>query len=503
MSLTKVSYSMIDGGVVNVLDFGAVGDGVTDDQPAVQAALTYLFATGKNTLYFPDGHFYFATPLTVTFTVGRSLRIIGTSCAGMTSGLVPPGGTRLSGAAGIEAIILLTNAVLTSPIFYGFECCNINFQQVTIATGAVCAIKNLVGNGPTRPFVVKNCNFLRFSKAISSDLSQAIALNPAISTGVCVATITQNSFYYNGYALYGKGLGAWMNLNFVGNNCEQNGSGGIFTETLGIAAGCNITDNLLEGQPNAIVLSCGLAMVNIERNYFEGNSDTLISVTCSNNSSRVRAVNNYNITTGTSSAFNNCVLEYDETIEDVNLSLINGKSKIGGSVRYAGASAFNTISLDVNSISKLTSVFPATVTGGGYSAVSASPQVTPIGAAINVEAVSTIGTTKSYSGTSGFALNDWIVFQALVQKVAGTTAYIQLLTAGSADAGSSEPSYSINAAKGEWLYIQIIIRATTASASSLKYRWISDGTINVTDTYIYKIPTQDTIGPVYVCLPNP
>ena len=90
-----------------------------------------------------------------------------------------------------------------------------------------------------------------------------------------------------------------------------------------------------------------------------------------------------------------------------------------------------------------------------------------------------------------------------MQKVAGTTAYIQLLTAGSADAGSSEPSYSINAAKGEWLYIQIIIRATTASASSLKYRWISDGTINVTDTYIYKIPTQDTIGPVYVCLPNP
>ena len=502
MSLTKVSYSMIEGGVVNVLDFGAVGDGVTNDQPAVQAALAYLFANNKNTLYFPDGTFYFGSPLTVTFTVGRSLRIIGTSCAGMTSGNTPPGGTRLLGAETIESIILLTCPSLTSPIFYGFECSNINFQQDSISLGAVCAIKNIVGNGPTRPFIVKNCNFRGFAKALSSDLTQAQALDPTISTGVCVANITQNSFYSNTYALYGKGLGAWMNLNFVSNNCEQNGNG-LFTEVQGIAAGCNITDNLLEGQPNAIVLSCGLAMVNIERNYFEGNTDTLISVSCSNSSSKVRAVNNYNITSGTACGFANCQLEYDNTISEVNLSLINGKSKIGSVIRYAGAAAFNSISLDVNSISKLTSVFPATVTGGGYSAVSASPQVTPIGAAVNVEAVSTTGVLHSYSGTSGFALNDWIVFQALVQKVAGTTVYIQLLTAATANAGNSETSFSTNTEKGDWVYVQIIIRATAASASSLQYRWLSDGTINVTDTYIYKIPTQDTIGPVYVCLPNP
>lgn len=39
MSLTKVSYSMVDGAPANVLDFGAVGDGVTDDTAAFQAAL--------------------------------------------------------------------------------------------------------------------------------------------------------------------------------------------------------------------------------------------------------------------------------------------------------------------------------------------------------------------------------------------------------------------------------------------------------------------------------
>lgn len=50
MSLTKVSYSMIQGAPVNVLDYGAKGDGVTNDTAAIQAAV----ANG-GTIYFPDG----------------------------------------------------------------------------------------------------------------------------------------------------------------------------------------------------------------------------------------------------------------------------------------------------------------------------------------------------------------------------------------------------------------------------------------------------------------
>jgi hypothetical protein len=62
MSLTKVSYSMITGNVFNVLDYGATGDGTTDDSAAIQAAITAAGTfqivaglTPRTILFFPAG----------------------------------------------------------------------------------------------------------------------------------------------------------------------------------------------------------------------------------------------------------------------------------------------------------------------------------------------------------------------------------------------------------------------------------------------------------------
>lgn len=46
--------------VVNVADFGAVGDGATDDRPSIQAALDHARRVGA-TVYFPSGTFRLAT----------------------------------------------------------------------------------------------------------------------------------------------------------------------------------------------------------------------------------------------------------------------------------------------------------------------------------------------------------------------------------------------------------------------------------------------------------
>ena len=53
MSLTKVSYSMIEGAAVNVLDYGVIADGTTNNSAALALALAAVPANG--TLYFPSG----------------------------------------------------------------------------------------------------------------------------------------------------------------------------------------------------------------------------------------------------------------------------------------------------------------------------------------------------------------------------------------------------------------------------------------------------------------
>jgi len=63
MSLTKVSYSMITGAPLNVLDFGATGNGTTDDTSAINAALTYAGISGGGNIFFPAGTYKISTPL--------------------------------------------------------------------------------------------------------------------------------------------------------------------------------------------------------------------------------------------------------------------------------------------------------------------------------------------------------------------------------------------------------------------------------------------------------
>jgi hypothetical protein len=70
MALTKVTYSMINGSAVNVLDYGATGNGTTDDTAAIQAALNVGGA-----IYFPSG----------TYLVKNAANIAGVSALLLSS----------------------------------------------------------------------------------------------------------------------------------------------------------------------------------------------------------------------------------------------------------------------------------------------------------------------------------------------------------------------------------------------------------------------------------
>lgn len=92
MSLTKVSYSMIDGAPANVLDFGAVGDGVTDDTAAFAAALA-----ASRAVYVPEGTYLVST---VKFPQN------GTNLIGQTKTT-----TILKGTAGATKIVDISGTV--------------------------------------------------------------------------------------------------------------------------------------------------------------------------------------------------------------------------------------------------------------------------------------------------------------------------------------------------------------------------------------------------------
>ena len=83
MALTKARNRMIEGASINVLDYGAVGDGVTDDTVAVQAAITA--SNGTPVVFNADKTFLcgtFSVPsnahLIINGTIKASLTVIDT-----------------------------------------------------------------------------------------------------------------------------------------------------------------------------------------------------------------------------------------------------------------------------------------------------------------------------------------------------------------------------------------------------------------------------------------
>jgi hypothetical protein len=99
MALTKVSYSMINGAPINILDMGAVGDGTTDCTAVIQAALD-LNKTGFYPIYFPPGVYLVTDDLEFNSTNANpnfvaSIKIIGGGVSGATNPDVVPytGGT--------------------------------------------------------------------------------------------------------------------------------------------------------------------------------------------------------------------------------------------------------------------------------------------------------------------------------------------------------------------------------------------------------------------------
>jgi len=101
MSLTKAHYRMVDGQPANVKDFGATGDGITDDTAAIQAALD----SGSTSVFFPKGTYR----TTASIEIDGNMTISG-------EGAYPDGPRIVPDASVLEAVKVGSNSLFGGSI---------------------------------------------------------------------------------------------------------------------------------------------------------------------------------------------------------------------------------------------------------------------------------------------------------------------------------------------------------------------------------------------------
>jgi hypothetical protein len=95
---------------INVKSFGAVGNGVTDDTDAIQAAIDYVYALGGGTIFFPNGTYLLSKKKTYScLTIYDGVRLLGTGRR--NSGAYSLGGhSTLSMAASQNTTMIVNDA---------------------------------------------------------------------------------------------------------------------------------------------------------------------------------------------------------------------------------------------------------------------------------------------------------------------------------------------------------------------------------------------------------
>lgn len=136
MSLTKVTYSMINGGMVSVTDFGAVDDDDTDNTTAIIAAAAHLQAQGGGTLLFPfvNTGIYRMTPaigsIVAEFTDLKGVQVLFQGTTLKDDQTYASAGQEVTAFRFVRCKNIQVNA---------------NIQSQLIVTGASPTIKGLIG----------------------------------------------------------------------------------------------------------------------------------------------------------------------------------------------------------------------------------------------------------------------------------------------------------------------------------------------------------------------
>lgn len=234
MALTKVTYSMIDGASINVLDYGASGNGTDDNTTAFTNALTALSSGG--TLYIPAGTYIVNSQITVPY---GNIKIEG---EGIGNTIVKIK-ANFTDQTDLFAFASLDNVEIKDITFNG----NIDNQGITGATDNKQNAISLTGTSSN--YLITNCEFVDWGKDgiyIGSSSNKRISIIGNLFDNIrrdCVTIIggeqilVDGNHFYNGkdYAYPVTNAGVWIEA----NNSSQ--------PTHGVTVTGNTFKNMLSG----------------------------------------------------------------------------------------------------------------------------------------------------------------------------------------------------------------------------------------------------------------
>lgn len=141
MALTKATYSMILGGFVNVMDFGAIGDGVADDVSAINAAIAYAKATPNvKGVFFPSAKYKVTSSIDARGSFGTGVELWGFRATIMATGNVPA--LKLNGRVPDTPPEVRINAYVHGFVFEGPGKASTSSVGIEVARGANVVIED-------------------------------------------------------------------------------------------------------------------------------------------------------------------------------------------------------------------------------------------------------------------------------------------------------------------------------------------------------------------------
>ena len=258
MSLTKVSYSMTKGAPINAVDFGAVGDGVTDDSAAIQAAITYCIANDKDLVV--DGLCYLASTVNINRKTDDPLydnffTIYSQSGGGF---IVKTSIPMFSSNVTLDPAIYPVNAPVSQ--LTRFQDLRLESSDALFTEGYV-----LNANKLFRTWFV-GCSFRKIK-----------LLNAAAAGQYIQSLYINNCNMRRWFGFFLNAQQGIFDFKFENNICEAGDGCLNLMDPVGAAITNNVIEGMANGNINEAIRFRGAQGLLISGNYFEGNTGTDIA----------------------------------------------------------------------------------------------------------------------------------------------------------------------------------------------------------------------------------